>query len=200
MLNATTSTYTVVIDVSSCKGAAVSWVCCRDAGCTVDACGGGGATKEAATDKCNEATSANYTVPYTATSINLQLHDGANAGNVVCSGSPSKTGAGTCCGGAGGGCDAPLHVSAYTIALSSCPDIRGPPVSNPPECQVDADCAGRTALNAGCGTAACNTTSGNCYSNPAPKAGNTCRASAGTCCRCCWELLLPGTGHALGVF
>lgn len=93
------ATQTVIVSAEDCKRdnqqnpQTVSWMCCRDPGCTLVTAGctdANGATLPAVHDppyyefpkkKCNEVMTATFTdISSTATSMLVQMHDGARLG------------------------------------------------------------------------------------------------------------------------
>jgi len=121
--------FRVTISVADCKnGAGISWLCCRSSASsgivgntpfnngTCDLVAGCDFPSTQEDDKCNNVTqSLVFDVPFGATNITVQLHDGQFAGNFDCGGPGNPN----CCGGSGGSCGD--GVCLTTIDLSTCP-------------------------------------------------------------------------------
>ena len=168
----------VSVDLTKIKnGATISWICARDSGAALESCGGNDAGSK---NKCEETTSATYTVAGDATSVTVQVHDGKIAGDVQCS--SVGMGAGQCCGGSGGSCGTVSGVCEYSIDITSCPLVTSaaPATSaTPAECSADSDCSART-INEPCGVYTCSS-AGKCVQSSVKPATVVCRAAAGVC-------------------
>ncbi|KAG2444285.1 hypothetical protein HXX76_001042 [Chlamydomonas incerta] len=95
----------VTLDVARCKGSALSWVCCAGPACQLAACNSASTPYGAAGGGlavCGDALRASYLLPANATSVPLQVHDGALQGNRSCPSNANKGyGPGQCCAGSG---------------------------------------------------------------------------------------------------
>lgn len=172
-----TSQY-VTISVSGCKGGPISWFSCRDSGCQVLQCSGSLAEAQR---KCDASSTGTFLISKDATTMTLQYHDGALAGNTDCSTT-------SCDGGSGGGCtvsgSSVLHVCTTTITLptdkETIPDLdlEDDPTGGTggvPQCQTDLDCV----PVGGCSVGTCNPSKQCVFT---PKAlGTVCRESVGVC-------------------
>lgn len=182
----------VYVDLSVCKGSAISWFCCKYSQkndgpkdtCEIFNCDG---KITFGKHKCEEATTLQYIVPIGTTSITVQLHDGKFIGNLTC----NKKG--DCCGGIDGSCKYGINSACQTtIQLSSCrttppptplpvPSPTPPPTSPPvplstPECQSHADC---NHLNNVCSKGICDS-HGSCVTHFYDESV-VCRNSTGPC-------------------
>eukprot|EP00198_Chlamydomonas_reinhardtii_P013219 XP_001702556.1 predicted protein [Chlamydomonas reinhardtii] len=91
----------VSVNLTSCKGASISWFCCQQNSCTTTVCDStqvNGAT-------CNNVLTSVVTTAVGATSVMLQVHDGRLIGDYDC-GAPGNS----CCGGDGGACGSGSNV------------------------------------------------------------------------------------------
>ncbi len=150
----------ITINFASCKNDKISWACCAATpGCVLNTCDG---TPEG-TNKCNELTTATYTVPGETTVFNVQVHDGQLAGNVDCSAANS------CCGGSGTSCSGVTSgVCNYQVDLSTCPCT---------ECTTDTDCG--TPDPSTCSKPTCGLD--NKCSIAALTSGTVCKVSSNVC-------------------
>jgi hypothetical protein len=102
----------VKVDVSGCKNDTISWLCCQTPGCKIVACNNQSFFNPGV-EKCDEVANAVFTVPMSATSLNIQYHDGKLFGDVISNAVGFKT-----CGGVGTSCkQAPTGVCSKTLAL-----------------------------------------------------------------------------------
>ena len=70
---------------------------------------------------CNDAKTAEYTLPIGETSIKLQVRDEQLGGNIDCIGSGKADGSSQCCGDDGrSGCACDKSVAVWDIPVSSC--------------------------------------------------------------------------------
>jgi len=136
------TTAVATIDVSTCKGSAISWACCTAADstpglCSIDGCGTGSGP-DTGTNKCEGVTQFYVAVPTGTSSVTINTHDGKTFGDAdmntaQCGGS----------GNQGGSCvDAGTGVTAHClvdVALSTCGTPQPPGSCTPPTGAVD-DC------------------------------------------------------------
>jgi hypothetical protein len=175
----------ITVDLSGCKGSAVSWACCRgftrvdntQGSCTLSQClTGNQAQASGQPAKCETTTGMTYLLDSTAKSFTIQVHDGQLGGNVACGTSP-------CCGGAGTSCGAPAvsGVCNYVLQVSQCSGTGPDPGQEPAPvaCSTDAQCAGtlNAAAQGPCAEEKC--VQGNCVLQAKP-AGTTCGTASVT--------------------
>eukprot|EP00756_Hemistasia_phaeocysticola_P059794 Hpha_TRINITY_DN3673_c0_g1::TRINITY_DN3673_c0_g1_i1::g.983::m.983 len=154
-------TQTVSVSAGSCKGDTVSWFCCRTQSCVLSGCDEFGPEVGVGV-KCEDSLRGKYTLDSTHTTLELQVHDGRQIGNVLCSGKPNADGQSTdCCGGGGASCGGVSGICNRVVDLSTCPIVGGGAggLTDLPECYKDSDCAAAGS----CSTGRCDVGSHTCW-------------------------------------
>jgi len=162
LVDGVTTTYQIAtIDVETCKNDEISWACCTGSqdvngqplGCEATSCTGVGSNLATDKEKCESVTSMTVKVPASATSVNINTHDGKTYGNAaasdLCAGNGNQ--GGKCvdevpgvtahclvnillasCGGGGGGC--PSGAAVDCVASGT---ICAPKAYDDINCQCD---------------------------------------------------------------
>jgi hypothetical protein len=161
--------YDVLVDLASCKGSSMSWMCCKNKDCSIKSCDGALSLPT----KCDEVTHGTFFVPEGQDSLLIEIHDGAMAGNVDCSTSD-------CCGGSPGSCSNGISgVCRQELSLSTCTTtINKVTFGNSLGCAKDADCLGWDVVVGACEDIKC--VDQKCVRSPKPL-GFLCRDASDTC-------------------